>query len=100
MPETGVYFVKPSSMAFFAASLICCGVSKSGSPAAQPIIGRPSALYLPALAVIARVGDSLIACTRTDKTEDGCDKMCFPRTEIANKYIADEINFKSLQMIE
>ena len=64
MPATGVYLVNPASMAAFAASLMCCGVSKSGSPAANPIIGRPSALYLPALAVMARVGDSLMACTR------------------------------------
>ena len=60
IPATGVYLVKPLSMANFAASLMCCGVSKSGSPAAKPIIGRPSALYLPAFAVIARVGDSLM----------------------------------------
>ena len=44
MPETGVYLVKPLSIAFFAASLICCGVSKSGSPAARPIMSLPSDL--------------------------------------------------------
>ena len=44
MPETGVYLVKPLSIAFFAASLICWGVSKSGSPAASPIISLPSDL--------------------------------------------------------
>jgi hypothetical protein len=55
-------------MAALAASLMCCGVSKSGSPAAKPIIGRPSALYFAALAVIARVGDSLMDKTRSDRT--------------------------------
>jgi hypothetical protein len=58
-------------MANLAASLMCCGVSKSGSPAASPMIGLPSALYLPAFAVMARVGDSLIDRTRLDKIEAG-----------------------------
>jgi hypothetical protein len=33
-------------------------------------MGLPSALYLAALAVIAKVGDSLMDCTRCDKTVD------------------------------
>ena len=33
VPSTSVYFVAPASSAFLAASLMCAGVSKSGSPA-------------------------------------------------------------------
>ena len=82
MPVTGVYLVKPASIAAFAASLMCCGVSKSGSPAASPIIGRPSALYLPAFAVIAKVGDSLIANTRVDN--GSCDE--FAKIDFLNAF--------------
>jgi hypothetical protein len=35
------------------------------------MIGLPSALYLPAFAVMARVGDSLMDRTRLDKIEAG-----------------------------
>ena len=55
-----VYLVNPDSIAAIAAFLIKSGVSKSGSPAANPIMSLPSDFNLSALAVIASVGDSLI----------------------------------------
>src|ERR1700761_1188029 len=57
MPSTAVYLVWPSLMALIAASLMFCGVSKSGSPAASPITSRPAAFRSRALLVIAMVGD-------------------------------------------
>ena len=68
MPETAVYFVNPELMASMAAFLIKSGVSKSGSPAARPMISFPSDLSFNALAVIASVGDSSIRLTQEDKT--------------------------------
>src|SRR5450756_1487325 len=41
-----------------------CGVGKSGSPAPNPITGRPAALSCLALASTARVADSAIAAIR------------------------------------
>src|SRR5258705_357376 len=43
MPSTLVYLVLPSRMALIAASLMLSGVSKSGSPAARPMMSRPAA---------------------------------------------------------
>src|SRR6266566_7734687 len=57
MPLAGVYFVKPSASALAAASLMCCGVSKSGSPAPKPTTSWPSAFICLALASIAKVSD-------------------------------------------
>jgi len=44
VPSTAVYFVSPSFIACMAASLILSGVSKSGSPAPNPITSFPAAL--------------------------------------------------------
>jgi hypothetical protein len=41
-------------------------VGKSGSPAPNPITGRPAALSAFALASTARVADSVIAATRRE----------------------------------
>ena len=49
-----------------AASLMCCGVSKSGSPAPSPMMSLPSALSFAARAVTASVGEGLMACTRVE----------------------------------
>src|SRR5947207_7442916 len=57
MPLAGEYFVNPSFNAFTAASLICCGVSKSGSPAPKPTTSCPSAFICLAFESIARVSD-------------------------------------------
>jgi hypothetical protein len=59
IPSTFVYFVKPPRMASIAASLMCAGVSKSGSPAPSPMMSLPSALSLAARAVTARVAEGL-----------------------------------------
>ena len=67
MPPTGVYFVLPSLMAWIAPCLINSGVSKSGSPAAKPIMSIPCDFNNEAFAVTARVGDSLIRWTAEDK---------------------------------
>ena len=69
VPPTAVYLVKPLPIASTAASLICCGVSKSGSPAPNPIMSLPSALSFAAHAVTASVGDGLIVCTRFDSSK-------------------------------
>ena len=45
---------------------MCSGVSKSGSPAPKPIISRPAAFNCAANAVIAKVGEGLTRCTRSD----------------------------------
>ncbi len=65
VPPTGVYLVKPSCSALTAASLICSGVSKSGSPAPRPIISFPSARNLTARAVTASVGEGLMVAARS-----------------------------------
>ena len=63
VPATGVYFVNPSSRALTAASLMCCGVSKSGSPALIEMTSIPSAFISLARPVTASVMDGLIAAT-------------------------------------
>src|SRR3569832_2793662 len=61
MPSTAVYLeARPSLMARIAASLMCSGVSKSGSPAARPMTVRPAAFNWRALSVTAMVGDGLM----------------------------------------
>jgi hypothetical protein len=59
--------VKPSSMARFAASLMFCGVSKSGSPAPSPITSRPAAFGSRALLVTAMVGDGFTRASVSDR---------------------------------
>src|SRR5215475_10915247 len=65
MPRTSVYFVIPFSSARTAASLIRCGVSKSGSPAANVTRSMPCAFMACAFAVTASVTDGLIALLRS-----------------------------------
>src|SRR2546427_1750828 len=57
MPLLGVYLVNPSFSGLIAASLMCCGVSKSGSPAPKPTTSWPSAFICLALASMAKVSD-------------------------------------------
>src|SRR5664280_127722 len=64
MPLAGVYLVNPSARALTAASLICCGVSKSGSPAPKPTTSCPSAFICLALESMARVRDGLREAAR------------------------------------
>ena len=49
-----------------AASLMFCGVSKSGSPAASPITSRPSALSVIALFEMAMVADGWIRFSESE----------------------------------
>src|ERR1041385_1613833 len=62
MPRTSVYFVMPFLSASIAASLMRCGVSKSGSPAVKLTRSTPSARSTCALAARASVTDGLIPC--------------------------------------
>src|SRR3954464_7843223 len=57
MPGVGAYFVLPAFTAAMHASLICSGVSKSGSPAAKLHTSCPAACNALALASTASVGD-------------------------------------------
>src|SRR5262245_21774778 len=66
MPLAGVYFVNPSLIALIAASLMCCGVSKSGSPAPKPTTSSPSAFICFAFESIARVSDVDNAAARRE----------------------------------
>jgi hypothetical protein len=53
--------VSPSLIAFIAALLTLSGVSKSGSPAPNPITSFPAALNSLAFCVTAIVGDGFIS---------------------------------------
>src|SRR6185436_13857913 len=64
VPPAGVYLVSPLLIAAIAASLMNCGVSKSGSPAPIAITSLPSAFRRAALAETARVGEALMAWRR------------------------------------
>ena len=66
MPLLGVYFVNPSFKALIAASVMCCGVAKSGSPAPNPTTSIPFAFISLALASIARVRDGVSAAARRE----------------------------------
>lgn len=66
MPLLGVYLVKPSASDFAQASLMCCGVSKSGSPAPNPMISLPSALSCLAFAEMASVNEGESDDARSD----------------------------------
>ena len=65
VPPAAVYLVWPLLMAAMAASLMNCGVSKSGSPAPMAITSLPSAFRRAALAETARVGDGLMTLRRS-----------------------------------
>ena len=60
VPSTSVYLVSPASSAFFAASLMWAGVSKSGSPAPKLMTSIPLAFSAFAFADTARVGEGSI----------------------------------------
>ena len=66
VPSTAVYLVSPSLMACIAASLILSGVSKSGSPAPNPITSFPAAFSSLAFWETAIVGDGFIRFKLSD----------------------------------
>ena len=68
MPDAGdVYLVNPSVMARIPASLMFCGVSKSGSPADKAMTSIPSRFMAAALADIAIVDDGSTLLMYSDK---------------------------------
>src|SRR4249920_1282650 len=69
VPPAAVYLVRPFCMAAMAASLMCWGVSKSGSPAPMAITSRPSAFSFAALADTARVGEGLMTDRRFETND-------------------------------
>ena len=71
VPSTAVYLVSPASIARLAASLMFCGVSKSGSPALKPITSLPAAFSSFALSDMAMVGDGLMRCMRSAMKDMG-----------------------------
>ena len=64
VPSTWVYLVAPASSAFLAASLMCTGVSKSGSPAPKLTTSMPLAFSSAALAETFRVMEGSITFNR------------------------------------
>src|SRR5687768_16452580 len=71
VPPAAVYLVKPLFIAAIAASLMNCGVSKSGSPAPIGITSLPSDLSFAAFAGTARVGEGLMGLRRSATNDMG-----------------------------
>src|SRR5258708_17947784 len=65
MPGTEVYLVKFCWIAAMAASLICCGVGKCGSPAPNSTRSAPAAFSLAAAEATAMVAEISIRSTRS-----------------------------------
>ena len=66
-PAVGVYlWNRGSAQARWAAATMYPGVGKSGSPAPNPMTGRPAALSALALESTASVADSAMAETRDE----------------------------------
>jgi hypothetical protein len=63
-----VYRVALAAIARIAASLICCGVSKSGSPAPSKIMGRPCRFNALSFAVICRISKTPMERNRRGET--------------------------------
>src|SRR5687767_10129573 len=72
MPGVGAYLVFPAFSAAMHASLMCSGVSKSGSPAAKPHTSSPAACSAFALPSTASVGDGE---TLRAQTESGAGRL-------------------------
>src|ERR1700760_3340254 len=71
VPLLGVYFVKPVSMAAWAAALMCSGVSKSGSPAPKPQTSMPSAFMALAFESMLRVSEGVRIVARLASSMTG-----------------------------
>src|SRR6266545_3348446 len=63
VPAVAVYLVWPALIASKAASLIFCGVSKSGSPAPRSTTSTPAARIASAACMAASVDDGFILAT-------------------------------------
>src|SRR5882672_12230856 len=95
MPGVGAYFVLPARGAAIHASLMCSGVSKSGSPAAKPQTSSPAAWRALARASTASVGEGetlraqvesgaggLLMDKRADERRAPCEKQASRRRAI------------------
>src|SRR5258707_10776354 len=71
MPGVGPYLVFPARSAAMHASLICSGVSKSGSPAAKPQTSSPAACRALALPSTASVGEGETLRAQVDSGAGG-----------------------------
>src|ERR1700754_726018 len=71
-PRAGTFWTGGTRQAVTAASTMYSGVGKSGSPAPNPITGRPAAFSAFALASTANVADSLMALIRAEILEPIC----------------------------
>src|SRR6187549_2666762 len=71
MPGVGAYLVFPAFSAAMHASLMCSGVSKSGSPAAKPQTSSPAACRALALASTASVGEGETLRAQVDSGAGG-----------------------------
>ena len=67
IPGPAVYFVCPSSIAIFPASMICRGVLKSGSPTEKFTISMPLDLISAAIVAISKVKEGFIFFTLFEK---------------------------------
>src|SRR3954471_3275281 len=98
MPGVGAYFVLPPLSAAMHASLMCSGVSKSGSPAAKPQTSSPAACRALALASTASVGDGetlraqvdngaggLLMDKRSDERVAFCERQARRSPTVSNK---------------
>src|SRR4051794_3081657 len=71
MPGVGAYLVLPPLSAAMHASLMCSGVSKSGSPAAKPQTSSPAACRAFARASSASVGEGETLRAQVDNGAGG-----------------------------
>src|SRR6185369_900630 len=83
MPGVGAYFVFPPLSAAMHASLMCSGVSKSGSPAAKPQTSSPAAAMALALASIASVGDGETLRAQVESGAGGMLMANYPDEKVA-----------------
>src|SRR5437762_2692210 len=85
MPGVGAYFVLPAFSAAMQASLMCSGVSKSGSPAAKPHTSSPAACRALARASTASVGEGETLRAQVDSGAGGLlmDKRVHERVAVS-----------------
>src|SRR6478609_9388512 len=76
MPLTGVYFVRPASIAATAAALTWSGVSKSGSPTVRSTMVRPAVRRSRTRWAAWVLGDSRIAWMRVAGTNADTVDSC------------------------
>src|SRR5690242_2086062 len=90
VPETSVYFVSPLARARIAASLMFCGVSKSGSPCDRLITFLPSAIMRRATVEIAMVRLGWIRSRRSAVRDMTGSRLYGEAREPKQAYLADQ----------